>query len=522
MHKLLGLDPRIERPNAYQIFGLEVLEDDDAKLRSAIRDTIARLKEAKPTADPAAWAQAAKSVSKAQQILSDSTQKANYDQRLRNTFESVAVTRSKATGVAVAAPASAATATVPAFDPLQGWLPEGDPFAAFDMAVALESLSDEPIDEEDDDEAMLDDTDESFEQPQASPAVSMRSQVPEPAVAGPGVGLAPALPSVGGGSPRSRKRRKRGFPVAGALMTLFVLGLFGGIGYCVKLLVDRENTRTAQVAQTPPKTTTTIVRSDNRPRDNVMGDLLPANPSPQVVEVDGFPMGSSDDAMDDDSMSSNDNMSSDMVSDDSMDSDMASESETPSEPDTSMDRPSEDMIAAADKAAEAARDAIRNHDWSQMMPLSEKAFELAMSPEQKKSASARRRLVHYATEYQAAIDRSLEQLRIDGGTLQLRENLIVNVVEVTPEKLILQVNGRPRDYDRKALPMPVVSALAPKSLPDDEAVLATFRAAWQCVQENAIDADFEDAFSQWKRVEGQSEEANVEGLEAEVKVIFNK
>ena len=537
MHQLLGLDPRIERPNAYQIFGLEVLEGDETIIRGAIRDVIARLKQAKATTDPAAWAQVAKSVSKAQQILSDPKQKSSYDQRLRNTFDSVAVTQSQVASTAVSKPvatASVAAAThIGVEDPLQGWLPAGDPFAAFDMALALENLSDERLDDDDDEEGeLVTDRDESISGTNpvvAASPVHAASASLAPVV--PDVGFPAAVANVGSQAPRPRKRRKRGFPVAGTLMTLFVLGLFGGIAYAVKMLVDRENSRTVEVAQADPTASTTIVRTKEnaRPRDNVMGNLLPTTPQPQFVEVDAFPMGTGDGAMNADSMNGDSMSPGDTMTDEAMSPEPvvnnppgegAPATASPPEMAPPMDGPSEEMLAAADKAAAASRDAIRNHDWSNMMALAEKAFEAAQTEEQKASASARRRLVHYATEYQDAIDRSLDQLRIEGGTLQLNETLIAAVVEITPAKLILKVAGKVKEYERDSLPRPVTSVLAPKSLPANEALLAVFRGAWQCLQENAIEADFEDAIKQWERYRGQTDEADVEGLETEVKAIF--
>ncbi|QDV71676.1 DnaJ domain protein [Rosistilla carotiformis] len=526
MHQLLGLDPRIERPNAYQIFGLEVLESDDAKIRAAVRSLIARLKASKADADPAAWAQAAKSVNKAQQILGDPAQKTNYDNRLRSTFESVAV------GAPQRELATAATAAAPPagpIDPLAAWLPDADPFAVFDMAAAFEALSSDPerIDQE------IEDSLAAADENLATAAIAPNPENPFGNAAAP-VAAVVAEPIVN--TPKSRVRRKRGFPVAGVLMTLFVLGLFGAMGYCVKLLMDREQDHAAQIAQARPAATAPPVAAPQRPRDNVMGDLLPAGSPTQSTEEDsGIRMGVllTDDgaALDQDGLGDRGFSPNDMSPSMEMNQPMGmspsmemttveeipmAEAPKPTKP-PKPEAPSPAMIQAATAAAKQARDAIAAGDWDQMIPLAEKANDLAQTPEQQQSASARRRLVHYAGEYQAAIDRSLDQ-PLD--TLEIREGLTVAVVEVTPTELTLRLPGRNKTYPRATLPAVVANALAPLSLPKDDALVTTFRSAWQCLQKEATPADRELAFKDWQRVAGQSADADVSGLEAEVKAIF--
>ncbi|WP_417740522.1 hypothetical protein [Rosistilla oblonga] len=523
MHQLLGLDPRIERPNAYQIFGLEVLESDDATIRAAIRTRIASLKAAKESADPTAWAQAAKSVNKAQQILGDPEQKGKYDSRLRSTFDSMAVGE---TQPAVATVGAATGAAAGATDPLAGWLPVGDPFASFDMAAAFEALSSDPeqIDQEIEETLeMADDDLEPIEEENPFGQTAATAVISDAIV----------------DTPKTRVRRKRGLPIAGIFMTLFVLGLFGAMGYCVKLLMDREKDHAAQIAQTRPAAPAAApAAAPQRPRDNVMGDLLPeGSPTQSTVEDSGIQMGvllTNDGPVPDGGMggmmanqNNMDNMSPSMDMNQPMNSgppmEMTTVEEipmaedpkpaTPSEPEA----PSAAMVQAATAATKQARDAIAAGDWDQMMPLAEKAFDLAQTADQKQSAAARRRLVHYAGEYQAAIDRTLAQ-PLD--TLEIREGLKVAVVEVTPTELTLRLPGRNKTYPRATLPAIVASALAPLSLPKDDALLTTFRAAWLCVQKDSRPADREAAFKDWQRVAGQSADADVTGLEAEVKAIF--
>lgn len=525
MHQLLGLDPRIERPNAYQIFGLQVLESDGQTIREAIGATIARLKGAKESADASAWAQAAKSVNKAQQILADPQQKAKYDSRLQSTFESVAVAASQPAMAAVGAPPAVAPPAVDV-DPLADWLPDGDPFSAFDMAAALEELSSEP--------ALID------QEIEASMAESEDNVASSSGVAGGGNPFGHSAPTHGGelgygapaggpivadaivNTPKKRARRKRGFPVAGIFMTLFVLGLFGAMGYCVKLLMDRESKHAAEIAQVRPAAAAPPAATPQRPRDNVMGDLLPEGSPTQSTVNSGIEMGvllTDDGPMPDDGVYE---MPRPPEMTTPMEMNEPSEMMTPEEPMVSPTpetpaAPTAEMVAASTAAIEQARDAIRSGDWQQMMPKAEKALELAKNPQQQATASALRRLVHYAGQYQEAIDRSLEQ---SPDTLEIREGLAVGVVEITPTELTLRLPGRNKTYERASLPAIVANALAPLSLPKDEALLTVFRGAWQCLQKEATPADREAAFKDWQGVAGQSDDADVTGLEAEVKAIF--
>ncbi|MCG8648558.1 MAG: hypothetical protein MI861_01920, partial [Pirellulales bacterium] len=120
VNNLLPIPEGTKQPHAYQIFGLEVGEQDATKIRAAIEATISGLKEAKPTADAKAWNQAAKLVQQAKQILDDPDQKARLDARFG--VIAVAATGSPAT--------SDGTTSSGATDPLAGVLPSADPLAA--------------------------------------------------------------------------------------------------------------------------------------------------------------------------------------------------------------------------------------------------------------------------------------------------------------------------------------------------------------------------------------------------------
>ena len=529
-NELLGVDPRIDRPNAYQLFGLDVLESDEDKIQSAINQAIRRLKKSRDDVDPAVWTSAAKRVKKAQKLLTDPAEKAQYDERLKSTFESVAVTPAE-----IPEPVAAGGSSF-----LDGWLPAGDPFAAFDMAAALEDIAGEVDLEDDTDEDSL------FTEPELKQATEVakgedglvRLEEPEsPFGSAFGDASATSAQPAFKSDKKKRRKRKKGFPVAGVVMTLFVLGMFGGIAYCVQLLVDRDG-NDGQMAAAPamdgPRVEVRMEpKKKKRPRDSVMGNLLPAKTDfdPEFssgIQMDVRPAG------DIDVMSSNSNsgMSSEPMS---SEPEMVPEPDSSPEPGmftdpamttTTMTEPAEptaDMVAAGNKAAEEARAAIRTNDWANMMALADKSFDLAANDEQRAEAEARRRLVHYASEYQAAIDRTIDGLT-EGERIEIREGVIMVPVEVTPDTVALMMEGTraTKTHQRKRLLPILANAFAPKALERDEVLVTILRGAWTCLHPDLNNDHRAQAFEEWQSVAGRSIDPNADGLQQEVEAIFGK
>ena len=98
---LLSLPPEMQIPEAYRVLGLAAFESDKAKIKAAAEAILVRLKDAKETADKAAWEKSIVWVKNAQAILGDSGKKAAYDRKL----------------------AADSAAKPPATDPLSGMLP---------------------------------------------------------------------------------------------------------------------------------------------------------------------------------------------------------------------------------------------------------------------------------------------------------------------------------------------------------------------------------------------------------------
>ena len=69
-------------PNAYRVFGLNAGERDFAKVQAAMQEVYARLKDAKPTAEPEIWKQALKMAEAARKLLSDPERRCALDASL--------------------------------------------------------------------------------------------------------------------------------------------------------------------------------------------------------------------------------------------------------------------------------------------------------------------------------------------------------------------------------------------------------------------------------------------------------
>ena len=115
---LLPIDASVIHPTPYQVFGLVDGEADREKIKSAVKGVYHHLKQAKETADPATWNQAASLVEAARKQLS----------------QQVAAGDSSVGQPTSAIPAGAQQ---PAADPLADLLPGGTGAAAADPNAVL-------------------------------------------------------------------------------------------------------------------------------------------------------------------------------------------------------------------------------------------------------------------------------------------------------------------------------------------------------------------------------------------------
>ncbi|MGI9470956.1 MAG: hypothetical protein ACR2NZ_05465, partial [Rubripirellula sp.] len=153
---LLPISESTGNPHAYQVFGLEDGEQDNATISKAIQSVVAKLKAVKADTDPKLWAKAAKLVQQSRVTLANAESKAQLDAR----FGIIAVTDES--------PASAdpLASVLPSSDPLANILPAEDPLATANSQASTDPLA-----------AILPTADPSVAQPESpapqSPAASV-------------------------------------------------------------------------------------------------------------------------------------------------------------------------------------------------------------------------------------------------------------------------------------------------------------------------------------------------------------
>ena len=470
---LLAIPPNIKAPDAYRVLGLPTLEADRERIRTAINAKLTRLADTKSQADPVAWAQASQWVQNAQAILLDSGKKAAYDRKLgaENPQAAVPVADPLA-GVLPTPPRKPA----PAVDPMADFLPSGPPSVG------------------------------------PRPSLGEYGQTSQTAADPVGVPLVR----------RKTVTAKRRMPWVPIILTVFCLAAIGGLGGLAVLMLQgnggtiviNPNGGTvlasgeggARMISSPGK----VPDRDKRPYDPVMGGLagnvrpprseqsdaqdgLNIPPEPDMRN-DSDPMTSEPmegEPMEGEDMSSDPDMTPEtMVSEPVVPEPMTPETPdpttpetTPTEPDSTeppMTEPTPEELQAGVVALTAVGAAIKQHDWANMKRLAEAADAVAAGPEQKLLAADLFQFVDLVTYYHGAIEKSLKTLS-SGIELDLANQVKVIVVEATPAKLIIRVNGNNREYETAKLPLGLAHKLAEMSLSADPTTMQAAKLAYQAM-----------------------------------------
>lgn len=505
--ELLGFDPGTPRPNAYQLFGLKDGEKDSKVITAAINRTLRRLKASQQNCDPNAWKQAAAAVTKARKILTDADAKAAYDaKRLR-----------QPRGEAID-------------DPLRGLLPQYDPLAAFDMTAAAERITaarpPQPTASETIAPPRAGPPHTAAPQSSPPPAVETGAavtatttnagdavQVPEPllqpllstavdsspaaippldlgdsdrrftgasdsdmSVSGAGVSIAGTPPV---GTPTTRRRRRRKFPWATTVLTVMVVAMLCGIGFGIRLLMDREQ----QTADGGERTTTAPAEMPELPQtpvDPVMGALVPENDT-----TAGNFLSSDELERNRDPSAKNPPESPGPTEEPASDVPMT-ESTTEPEPKEapSPEQPSMAARQAGQAAIDATRHAILQNNWAEMKPLAAQAVQAAADDEQKTLAQRLFQVADLADYYYRGLMQSLEKLEA-GDQIELENIGIVGVVEANETTFAIQVNARPKSFEFDKIPFFVLDAIARLSMDLSDPTTRAAKAVHQAISVNA-------------------------------------
>jgi hypothetical protein len=469
---LLALPPNVKAPDAYRVLGLPSLEADRARIKAAIEAKLVRLADTKSQADPAAWAQASQWVKNAQAILSDASKKAAYDRKLA--AENPGASAPVVDPLAGMLPTPARKPAAPASDPMADFLPQGPPSlrtARMGQAESMVAVEEAPS-----------------EAPVAVPMVRRR--------------------------PVSTKRRMPWVPI---ILTVFCLAAIGGLGGLAYLMLQGKggtivinpNGGTvlasgeggARMISAPGA----VPDRQKQPYDPVMGGLAgkvppprseqglapeqvappktPSNP-PMTEDMDSQPMESEPmdmqpgepGPMEPVTPAPNPNMVPEPMVPETPEP--APTEPIPAEP--PMPEPTPEEIQAGVVALTAVGTAIKQHDWANMKRLAEAAEAVAAGPQQKLLAGDLFQFVDLVSYYHGAIEKSLKTLG-SGVELDLSNQVKVIVVEATPAKLIIRVNGNNREYETAKLPLGIANKLAEMSLAADPATLQAAKLSYQAM-----------------------------------------
>jgi hypothetical protein len=490
---LLPIAPGTRQPHPYQVLGLDDGEQDPKIIARAIKQSIAKLKAAKPQADDKVWKRAALLVKQAQEVLTSPEQKAELDARF-------GIVSSEADSHPTGADADPLAAVLPAVDPLQtkptdplaAVLPSSNPLAQ-DSGVDINSPT--PV----------------VVKPAAKKKIRKRSST--------GIFLLVTF-AVGC------------LAVVGGLVFFLLYGpgqlaitkRDGGISISTQPPPTDEGVASAPPVAPPPRPS---------PRDSIIGNLgkarspspskkpsgvaspLPDDldsrrslPFPTTPEVDPRP----------EMMRPQPNMPSDPTGEPSGDEMPMMQSDAMTEIPAETAVPDEAMIAAADQALDRVRQLIRAADWIEMKPAAEALLEQRMSETQQRDAEALHELADLAVYYRGGIEKAVADLNI-GDDFEVVDDFRVLIVETGPDLLVVRANAKNRSFTLDELPLSLAHKLATFSMPQSPSSQAA-KAAYQSIAPMSTDAHRQEALEWLAEIQGEAEGANPQRLSKTIRSLF--
>lgn len=160
-------------------------------------------------------------------------------------------------------------------------------------------------------------------------------------------------------------------------------------------------------------------------------------------------------------------------------------------------------LASLSKAMTTVREALSERNFEESGKQLAIADKLAKTPEQLAKLSRLKLLSEYVRQF----DRQLKTLLADpnfdtGAELQIGKSTVVNVVERTPETLIIRVSGVNKSYATNSLPEGLAMALINKRLDPNDPAGKLVKAAFYAVSKNRTsetDAKAKDLLEQATR-----------------------
>ncbi len=537
INDLLPLPPGINKPSAYDVFGLSPGEQNGDKIIEAAIGTIEHLKSVKDQTEPKLWQQAARMVDQARQILSDPQRKAALDAMLGAMS-----------------------------DPLAGLLPAGDPFAAVTPVTGTDpqpesvamppGLFGTPLE-----------TDPTLAST-AARSISMPTGQQQP-VQNPVV------------QPTSRSKRRRGrrsSPLSRVLLgslTVALLSLIGLLAYFMffgpgkvelvksgnKLTISTiesqasplQANRARPVEQPQP----TALRPD-KPSDPVMGDLGQPRSNNQIPMPGGVAEPVSETAEIKSAGKPDPPWkapSTDQAPTNQAPTDLTPTAPTataptptapkptavpkpsvpkpsvpkpsvpkPSVPKPSVPKPSVPIPAGEPfdqpLAIQQVRQLIREANWEDMKPAAEALIGMPLSPENEAQAQSLYELTDLATYYRGAISKAVGELEV-GNDFAVTDSFRVIVVETGADYLQVRYNKKNRSFTLDEFPFSLAHKLATFQVPAGPTGQAA-KAVYQAIAPTATDAHREQAIGWLRAISGEVPGANPSRLAETIQSIYRE
>jgi hypothetical protein len=501
---LLPIPEGTREPHAYQVFGLEVGEQDSRVIAAAVKHTVSHLKSVKDSTDPKLWAKAAKVVQQARVTLADPEKKSQLDAR----FGIFSIEEENS-------PPPTKSAAV---DPLAGMLPSSDPLAA--MLPATNPLA--PI------------------APVPSPVAVAQPATPHASATANQSAFEVAsvtVPMVKKAKVLKRRRRS----IVGTLaFGVFTLGMIGVISVLAWFLmfgsgqVAITNSGDGLTITTKPQTEGIAVgdpanpaADDPPPReiDPVMGHLASNTPPPrdpsrsinseiedplettplETTPMETVPM---------------ETVPMETVPMETVPMETVPMETTPPDPAMTPEPPApeppapppltEEMIAAASQAIERTRELVRGAKWREMKAVAEATLALPMNEQQKSEADTLYEIADLATYYREGIDLAVKNLSI-GNDFEVAADLRVIVVEKGEDLLVVRYNEKNRSFKFDEFPFSLAHKLASFSIPASPTTDAA-KAVYQALAPSATQGHREEAIAWLRQITAEVEGADLKRI----------
>lgn len=502
--ELLPIPENVSQPHAYQIFGLEGGEQDDAKVAEAMREVYAKLKASKSNCDPTVWTQAAKIAETARKILEDPDRRRELDARF---------------GV------------VPAVDPLSDLLPKADPTTAAAVlgmpplgspppeAAAPTVLGTPPVG-----------TAHVGTAPSVVPTGQPHSQT-QPQLGNIATGTGPVSPdgsALGNWQPakpkKKRRKSKTGVFVLGAFV-LLMLGAIGGLLHFFNqqgpVVINGSSDNDGRIVA-PSRDVVPTKTVDDPPKDPVLDNvassgiakgpgqssgLASANPmDANLIKVDPMPVTSKPDPLEPDTATPEETKT--------MEAAVPVESTEPA-------AITDQMLAFNDQAIGSVEQLIRDANWLGMKPAAEALEKRTLSAAQAKRATALFDIADLASYYRGAIERGMASLTAT-SELDLGNDVRAIIVESSESDLTILFDRKQLSYTIDTLPPRLMELIATKALPGDQPDALAGLALYRLIDPKT-NAEYRAlAFEQLDSVDGQLEAVDSTQLRRVARELFGQ